>query len=249
LTGSNIRLKLLFVRSSANRETKQRLMAAASELFAERGFHGTTVRAIAARARVNLAASNYHYGSKKALYLQVLRAQFAAVRAELARRGATRSADELARLSRAELVDLLRARGKVMLDLLIGPPPGLHGTLMQREMTDPSEALPVIVEEFVLPMIREIEHIVAHLAPGLSRREAERCVFSIVGQALFYRFTMPATLRLWGLPVYPRGCARQLAEHITEFSLGGLERLAGVKGTGRQRIGAVNGGEAPSHVG
>src|SRR5256885_3785765 len=43
------------------------------------------------------------------------------------------------------LVDLLRARIKVMLDLLIGPPPGLHGTLMQREMCDPSEALPVIV--------------------------------------------------------------------------------------------------------
>jgi TetR/AcrR family transcriptional regulator, regulator of cefoperazone and chloramphenicol sensitivity len=225
------------------------LIAAASELFAERGFHGTTVRDIAARARVNLAASNYHYGSKRALYLQVLRAQFIAVRAELTRRGATASADELARLSRSELVDLLRARGKVMLDLLIGPPPGLHGTLMQREMTDPSEALPVIVEEFILPMVREIEHIVAHLAPGLSRREVERCVFSIIGQALFYRFTMPATLRLWGLPVYPRGCARQLAGHITEFSLGGLERLAGAKRASRQRVRAIVGAQEPSHLG
>jgi AcrR family transcriptional regulator len=249
LTELNICLKLLFVRPGGNRETKRRLLAAASELFAERGFHGTTVRDIAARARVNLAASNYHYGSKKALYLQVLRAQFVAVRAELTRRGATASADALARLSRSELVDLLRARGKVMLDLLIGPPPGLHGTLMQREMTDPSEALPVIVEEFILPMVREIEHIVAHLAPGLSRREVERCVFSIIGQALFYRFTMPATLRLWGLPVYPRGCARQLAEHITEFSLGGLERLAGTKRASRQKVRAMVSAQEPSHLG
>ncbi len=234
-------MKLLFVKRTANRETKRRLIAAASELFAERGFHGTTVRDIAARARVNLAASNYHYGSKKALYLQVLRAQFAAVRAELTRGGATAPADELARRSRSELEDLLRARGKVMLDLLIGPPPGLHGTLMQREMTDPSEALPVIVEEFILPMVREIEHIVAQLAPGLGRREVERCVFSIVGQALFYRFTMPATLRLWGRRTYPRGCARQLAEHITEFSLGGLERLSGAKRPRRQIVGAMVG--------
>jgi len=56
--------------------TKDRLLTAASELFAERGFHRTTVRDIAARAQVNVAAGNYHYGSKRALYLAVLRAQF-----------------------------------------------------------------------------------------------------------------------------------------------------------------------------
>ena len=56
--------------------------------------------------------------------------------------------------------------------MLIGPPAGVHGTLMQREMTDPSEALPVIVEEFIRPMKQEIEDIVTHLAPGL---RAPRC--------------------------------------------------------------------------
>ena len=43
------------------------------------------MREIAERAGANVAAGNYHYGSKKALYLEVLRAQFAQVRAELAR--------------------------------------------------------------------------------------------------------------------------------------------------------------------
>ncbi len=210
-------------------DTRDRLIAAASALFAERGFHGTKVRDIAARAGVNLAAGNYHYGSKKALYLEVLRAQFAAIRALLERRGATRPAHELSRLSRAEVAALLQARAHAMLDLLIGPPPGLHATLMQREMTDPSEALPVIVEEFIRPMKHEIEEIVAQLEPGLGPRQVERCAFSIVGQALFYRFTMPATLKMWGLREYPRGLARQLAEHITGFSLGGIERLAGKK--------------------
>jgi AcrR family transcriptional regulator len=207
-------------------ETRERLIAAASALFAERGFHGTKVRDIARRAGVNLAAGNYHYGSKKALYLEVLRAQFAEIQALLARRGATKPAGALGRLSRAAVMRLFQARAQAMLDLLIGPPPGLHATLMQREMTDPSEALPVIVEEFIAPMVREMEEIVAHLAPGLGRGEVERCVFSIMGQALFYRFTMPATLKMWGVPQYPRGLARQLAEHITEFSLGGLARVA-----------------------
>jgi AcrR family transcriptional regulator len=202
-------------------------------LFAERGFHGTTARDIATRAGVNLAAGNYHYGSKKELYLEVLRAQFAETRAVLKRRGALRPATELSRLPRAGLVAVLHARTQVMLDMLIGPPPGVHGTLMQREMTDPSDALPVIVEEFVRPMKQEMEEIVAHLAPGLRPREVERCAFSIVAQVLFYRFAMPAMLKMWGLHTYPRGLARQAADHITEFSLGGLERVAPRQTRGR----------------
>ncbi len=208
-------------------------MAAAAELFAERGFHGTTIRDIAQRAQVNVAAGNYHYGSKKALYLEVLRAQFAAVRAELRRRGVTRPEAELARLTPAALATVLQARVKTMLDLLLGPPLGLHGTLMQREMCDPSEALPVIVEEFIQPMVGEMVATVAHLAPRLDAGTIERCVFSIMGQALFYRFTLPATLRMWGMRRYPRALSQRLARHITEFSLGGMERVAARRGRGR----------------
>jgi hypothetical protein len=52
-------------------------------------------------------------------------------------------------------------------------------------------------------MMREMREIAAHLAPGLDERALERCVFSITGQAVFYRFTMPALLRLLDLPAYP----------------------------------------------
>jgi len=226
LHGWNSCFKRLFVIQTGARATKDRLLTAAAALFAERGFHGTKIRDIAARAKVNLAAGHYHYGSKKALYLAVLRAQFAEIRAILAARGATRSPSELARLGRRELVDLLRARVRVMLEMLIGPPPGLHGTLMQREMCDPSEALPVIVEEFIRPIMREMGAIVAHVAPELDPDAVERCVRSVTGQALFYSFVTPAMLLILGLPAYPRGFARELASHITAFSLGGMARLA-----------------------
>ncbi len=209
-------------------------MAAASTLFAERGFHGTTVRDIAERAGANVAAGNYHYGSKKALYLEVLRAQFALVRAQLAARRASPQPEELARLDRPALVRILRARVKVMLDILIGPPAGLHGTLMQREMADPSEAMPVIVAEFIRPMFDEMQAIVAQLAPVLDRRTVELCVHSIIGQGLFYRSTMPALLVMFDVPEYPRGLAAELSEHITEFSLGGLQQLAARRDRGRR---------------
>ena len=221
------------MRDGAATETKRRLIAAASALFAERGFHGTKIRDIAGRGAVNVAAGNYHYGSKKALYLEVLRTQFADVRALLARRGASRSPAELARMSRAQLATLLRARVQAMLDLLVGPPPGLHGTLMQREMCDPSEALPVIVQEFVRPMMQEMGTIVARLAPELDGAAIDRCVWSIIGQVLFYRTAMPAMLRMLDAPAYPRGYTKALAAHIADFSLAGMATMRRARGRRR----------------
>jgi AcrR family transcriptional regulator len=47
--------------------TKEKILDAAEELFSEDGFSATSVRAITSRAQVNLAALNYHFGSKDAL--------------------------------------------------------------------------------------------------------------------------------------------------------------------------------------
>lgn len=52
---------------------RQRLLTAARELFAQRGYEGTSVRDITARAKANLAAITYHFGSKEALFHEVLR--------------------------------------------------------------------------------------------------------------------------------------------------------------------------------
>lgn len=48
--------------------TRERILDAAERLFAERGFAGTSLRDIASAARVNLAAANYHFGSKDELF-------------------------------------------------------------------------------------------------------------------------------------------------------------------------------------
>jgi AcrR family transcriptional regulator len=207
-------------------DTRSKLIDAASELFAKRGFHATTARDIARRAGVNLAAGNYHYGSKKELYVEVLREQFATIGKTLARRGGSKPPAEVARLTRKEALALLERRIAVILDMLIGPPPAVHGALMQREMADPSQAFPIIVEEFIRPMSEEMQQIVARLAPELSPAELRRTVLSIIAQAVFYRFAMPAVLALHGLADYPRGFAANVAEHVARFSIGGIERVA-----------------------
>ena len=53
-------------------ETKDRILNAAERLFADQGFPATSLRDITNAADVNLAAVNYHFGSKEALLLAVL---------------------------------------------------------------------------------------------------------------------------------------------------------------------------------
>ena len=55
------------------------IFAAAAEEFAERGFDGAGVDRIAVRAKVNKAMLYYHFGSKRHLYLAILRHMFGAV--------------------------------------------------------------------------------------------------------------------------------------------------------------------------
>ena len=208
-----------------DRDTRERLLRAGSELFAATGLHGATVRDIAGAAGANVAAANYHFGSKEALYLEVLRTQFAAIRDRLARRAPVPTPAELQRLSRRDLERLIEIRLVTMLEILVGPPPSLYGKLIQREMCDPSAALPNIVDEFIKPQMEEMRAIYRHLYPSLPVGEIDRCSFSMVGQVLFYHVMRPAVLRFMGRDEYPRGFGRQLAAHILDFSLGGMDRL------------------------
>ena len=53
--------------------TKDRILGAAEELFAQHGFAGTSLRQVTTRADVNIAAVNYHFGSKENLVNEVFR--------------------------------------------------------------------------------------------------------------------------------------------------------------------------------
>src|SRR6476661_6282956 len=53
-------------------ETKERILDAAETLFMEHGFEATSLRSLTTAANVNLAAVNYHFGSKEELFQAVL---------------------------------------------------------------------------------------------------------------------------------------------------------------------------------
>lgn len=58
------------------RSTKARILNAAEDVFAQRGFGGASTREIAARAQVNISSLHYHWASKETLYVAVFRNVF-----------------------------------------------------------------------------------------------------------------------------------------------------------------------------
>ena len=64
------------------RDTRERILDAAEQLFMQHGYDGTSMRLVTGEAGVNLAAANYHFGSKEALMQAVLRRRLEVINQE-----------------------------------------------------------------------------------------------------------------------------------------------------------------------
>jgi AcrR family transcriptional regulator len=64
-------------------DKKEHIINVAIELFAEKGFEGTSIRELAAKADVNLAMINYYFGSKEALFEEMVEQKIAFIRNRL----------------------------------------------------------------------------------------------------------------------------------------------------------------------
>jgi len=99
-------------------QTRTAILAAAELLYAERGFGDVTLRDIVAEANVNLAAVNYHFGSKDELIAELFVTRSLALNRDRLRE--LRAAEERGN-GRAKVADILRALVGPSLRGCIGP--------------------------------------------------------------------------------------------------------------------------------
>jgi AcrR family transcriptional regulator len=203
---------------AGDRETRDRLLAAAERLFADRGFDEVTVREICAEARANLAAVNYHFGDKLGLYRQVLHRAIDAVRA------ATEAAREAGIGLSPE--DQLRAYIRLFLQRLLAPGQQTVHKLINREVSDPSPVLDELVEQAVRPRLEYLSGIIAAMI-GCDRTDPRviRCVLSVQSQAVMYARPNAIAERL-GFSRRPTGPEiDEAAHHIADFSIAGVQAV------------------------
>jgi AcrR family transcriptional regulator len=203
--------------SANDRETRERLLATATRLFAARGFKNVTVRAICRDARANVAAVNYHFGDKLGLYREVLNRAIAIMQSTTDRaRDAGRGRPPEERLRRYIRVFLRRVVGA-------GQDSWIH-QLMSHEMADPTPALDLVADQVIRPRLAYLAEIVAELL-GRSQddEQVRQSVLSVQVQCHMARAT-PIARRF--LPNLQRiGTIDRLADHIAVFSLGGIHAL------------------------
>jgi AcrR family transcriptional regulator len=198
-------------------ETRRRLLDAAGEVFADKGFAHATVRKICQKAGANIASVNYHFGDKQKLY--------AAVFAD-----SHPKADHA--FNPADMVDLspedrLREFIRQFMKHLLDPGrPSCHGRLMAREMNEPTGIFDEFLETEVRPRVAMLQNIIRDLAGDLPPRVIAKCSMSVVGQMLHYHHARPVIKRI--SPIYADldQHVEELVDQIARFSIGGIRAIA-----------------------
>lgn len=219
--------------------TREALLEAAQALFAERGYDAVATRELAEAAGANLAAITYHFGGKRELYLETLRAAMNAPEAVAAWNTLDRKFDDPLDAARAIVAFVESFLPRHLADAEART----CSQLMIREAMRPSEALPDVLAHFVVPRNKLLTGAVRAAQPTLSPTDAQRCASSILGQLLHVHLFRSFQEGLRGAP-YDARDAKALVRHIAVFSLRGLgltearvRRALAAAGTsgGRQR--------------
>lgn len=218
-----------------NEDTKKRLIEAAGELFARRGFRSATVREICSLAGAHVGAVNYHFRDKEGLYAAVLEHSH-----QLAMR---RYPPDLGLGNGATPEEKLRAYiHSFLLRILAEGFPAWHGKLMAREISDPTGALGQLVKSSIRLLHLYLAGIIRELfqeADSSNEEESDvtfLCAMSIVGQCLHY-FKGKQVIAALSPNGFDPFRIERLTDHITRFSLGGIRALrsAGIGGSAVNR--------------
>jgi AcrR family transcriptional regulator len=197
-------------------KTRDAIMEAAGKIFAEEGYPKATVRDICRQAGANIAAINYHFGDKKALYLAVLKHyQGEASETYPPDLGIkeTHKPEEKLRIYIRSFLTRIMDDGH----------PAWFGKLLAREFTNPTWAFDILVEETIRPSFQLLTEIVAAvMRKSENERSVRLCSMSIVGQCLYFRHSHPVISRLYPGEFFGPKQIDELTEHITLFSLSGL---------------------------
>lgn len=200
-------------RGASSEQTRERLLGAAREVFSELGFQGATVREICRRADANVAAVNYHFGSKDGLLAQALHFESLRMLQEANTKADACPEVRLGLFIREFMHMLLDEKGS-----------SSQCRIMARELADPTPALDKIVREAIAPLHDFLAELVDEIVGGkASKTELYRCVNSIVGQCMYYHHSHPVLRRLHPDLHYSGEEVDAIARHIADFSLHGLK--------------------------
>ena len=209
--------------TAAAEQARQRLLDAGEAMFGAHGFDAANVREITRRAGCNVAAVNYHFGGKEALYREVYVRRMSEVRDYRVSR--LREALESPGL---DLGGLLRAFASAFVDPIRATDSGrLIPQLMAREMTDPHLPPGMLFQQMIAPVAALTGEGLRRFCPGLSPRQIRLCLMSLVSQLMQAIHISRMAEREGDLPAEYVEDLRfpDVMDHVVEFTLAAIERM------------------------
>jgi AcrR family transcriptional regulator len=201
-------------------ETRTRILDAAEELFMLHGFEGTSMRLLTAKAGVNLAAVNYHFGSKDALVEALFRRRLdpmnAARIAELDKLEASERSPSTEAIIRAFISPGLRL-------LEDGRGGGRNFVrLLGRTYSEPNKTVRQLIGQMYAPAMQRYKAALERALPQMPGEELVWRMHFMFG-TLAYTLAATDTVQLIaGCKPEDRYDARLLEERLTAFLTAGL---------------------------
>ena len=195
--------------------TKDRILGAAEVLFALRGFEGASLRQLTTAAGVNLAAVNYHFGSKEKLVEQVFRRRLDALNA--------RRMDALVLIQgqpETTLEDVLAAYIRPALDLSHDDKGAMFMRVLARAFAEHDDRLRQFLSENYGHVMRQFTAEFARLLPQLGKRELYWRIDLVTG-ALTHAMSGFGMIQR-PKDVSERAHREQTAQHLIRFAVAGL---------------------------
>jgi AcrR family transcriptional regulator len=202
---------------------RERLLAAAARLFAAHGSDAVTIREIAAAAGVRHGGVNYHFRSKRELYLEVL-ARHAPPGIDLAGQGDPVVRAALEARTPAEARTHLAALVRALVQRMTHPPSTVGLGLMHQEMRRPDGPDDAIFYNVIEPQSRALAHVVSILAPSIQDEQELRLrALEIKAQCLIFRFARPVVERLLEVETFDAAWVERITTSIVNTTLTGLD--------------------------
>lgn len=197
-------------------DTRSRLLDAAGNVFAEKGFEAATVRDICRAAEVaNIAAVNYYFGDKSSLYQQAVRVAFKGS-------GDIPTIPEWPADAPAALK--LRMYLEQFARVLIGDHrPAWHYRLMAREVAQPTEGCSAFVRDFAGPHFNLLRELLRGVLPaGTPKQRLDLTALSMIGQVIHHRCAATIIQLMVGEDEAKTYDAETVGRHVADFSLAAL---------------------------
>jgi len=195
--------------------TKTALLLAAMEVFADKGFDSSTVRDICGLAKANVAAVNYHYGSKDGLYTAVLEEIFPKGEEWISSEDNDLSPEDRLRRFIKDLAEEIYTQSTGQI--------AQKWAIFLREMAKPSHNLDLIVRRKVQPRANELRDILTQLlGPDTPDQTLAYCSSNIWALMLDHLLTQPILDRLTPHRPNVGFGVEDFADHIFRFALGGI---------------------------